>query len=669
MTKVFCLLYAENVILCEKIKIDKNIGDRIMTKTGKSIYCGAIALVIFAMCRNYIPISNVMFYGIMCAVFICAALFVYFLYDKGMLGVQGKKCIENGWSIVPVLSLAVWMILFFVNETKIEHGLDENMLIRKQFPLVLWLAVTVLGTAVCLVILNRNFGDAKKKFKAKIRAIVSVLFAIGTSVQIYAPNIFLDVQGGTYHSHAYTNSIINVCWLIPYSEDMQALYGHYAIFYMPFLKVLHSLFDVDYLTGCFLVSAVIAGVSILLYLWIINYFAKKDVIFYLAMLAIGEYYFMLMQGGVFLQVHPHRMIFPILVMALALLECRMNKKYSFAAVMILAFSTVWSTEVGLVLMVAFALYRWVQKVMDGNAFCLRKVFLFFNEFGIYFVIPFAAAYGIVNGYNLLAKGPLLDIPEFMFPLISDRGYVGAIELPLPDVTHAWIGVSVLFLIPVCIVAFSVLFPVKGKDTKWHPFYFLNGIMGLGLVVYYVNRAAEGSLFIILFLMLILQVIILQKAQDVYETRKTENRFLFLSMRVITTMILFVMAFDCVYSMPKAWKMSSETIWKRAELQEFMDYVYVQVPPDAVSFGEAVPEIMSMIDRDTHLHTTEWSYKNTPIETMERVRYGLEGEKWIFCNLYTLYLMQEEFPGLTDQYELREVFTYGGAEFGFWEIKE
>ena len=71
-------------------------------------------------------------------------------------------------------------------------------------------------------------------------------------------------------------------------------------------------------------------------------------------------------------------------------------------------------------------------------------------------------------------------------------------------------------------------------------------------------------------------------------------FPMLSLRVITTFILFVMAFDSIYSMPKAWKTSAETIWKRDELLEFTEYVYEQIPPDAVSFGEGVPELMSMI---------------------------------------------------------------------------
>lgn len=644
-----------------------------MSKTAKSLYCGTIGMILFVTLRNYVSVRNMVFFVIMCMVFTATALGTYLVLNK-------KNDLENNiscrkwWEVLFVFSLIVWMVLFFVNETKAEQSLDKDALIRSYFPFPIWFGITLAGTLICVWILNKKPITGSGRINGVVRGIVSLLFTIGTSVQFYAPNVFLDLQGGTFHSHAYTNSIINVCWLVPYSKDMQAMYGHYAIFYMPFVKALHSLLDMDYLTGLFIVTAVVAGISILLYLWVLNYFAKHDLIYYLGMFAIGEYYFMLMQGGVYLQVHPHRMIFPILLLAFVLLEYKKEREYKIISIVILTLSLVWSTEVGLVMMLAFALYRWVVHIMDGCGLSVKKCLLAGKELVLYFVIPFAAGYGVVNAYNvILAKGAAIDLREFLYPLISDRGYVGTVELPLPGVTHSWIGASVLFLVPIGLVMLSVLFAKKNQDTKWQPFYFLIGIMSLGLMLYYINRPAMGSMFIILFLMLILQAVILQKSQNIYIEWKEnkedvfhkEYRFFFLSLRIITTVILFVMAFDCVYSMPKAWKTSVETVWKRQELQEFMDYIYVQVPTDAVYFGEPVPEMLSMIDRDTHLHTTEWSITNMPIDTMERIRYALEGEKWIFCNLYSLWTMQEEYPGLTDGYELNEIFEYGGHQFGFF----
>lgn len=202
-------------------------------------------------------------------------------------------------------------------------------------------------------------------------------------------------------------------------------------------------------------------------------------------------------------------------------------------------------------------------------------------------------------------------------------------------------------------------------------------MCLGLMLYYINRPVEGCIFITMFLMLILQSVILQKSQDMYlEWKEAKDslfakpdRFLFLSLRVITTFILFIMAFDSIYSMPKAWKTSSETIWKRNELIEFTEHIYNQIPPDAVSFGAGVPELMSLIDRDTHLNTTEWSYLNMPLDTMEEIRYDLEDEQWFFCSLFSLWYLQDNYPGLTDHFVLHETFEYNGEEFAFYRREE
>ena len=642
-----------------------------MCKSTESILVGIIAFIGVGMFRNIVPVSNMLFFVLMCIAFLSVTLLSSVMIEKKRIGITSRR---KAYLILPILFLAAWMVLFFVNETKIEGSLKEELLIRSYFPLSVWLLVTGIGTGICLLLLNKSGKHINKKYKKILRAVVTIIFSVATSVQFYAPNIFQDVLGGTYHSHAYTNPIINVCRWIPYGDHMEALYGHYAILFMPILKVMHKFFHIDYLTGIFIVVACIVGISIWLFAWVINYFAKNELIFYLSLFAIGEYYFMLMRGGVYLQVHPHRMIFPILLTALALLEYRQKKHYDVIAIVTLSLSLVWSTEVGLVMMVAFTLYRFVQHLVEKQRFTWKDIRILKAEFEKYFFLPFVFAYVIVNAYNVVAGGMILNLKAFLFPLISERGYISQIELPLPDVTHAWIGTAVLFLIPVGLTALVVWFPQKNRKDNKTPFYFLIGIMGLGLMLYYINRPVEGSLFLLMYLMLILQTIILQRAQDEFVQWKkdkrnaveVDNRFLWLSMRVITVVILFTMSFDSLYSMPDAWKQSKETIWKRQELFEFAQNIGWSVEPTLASFGEGVPELLSMIDRDTYMHTTEWSYKNMPLDTMEKIRYDLEETNGFFCNMYSLWIMQEEFPGLTEQFELYDLYEYNGVQFGVFK---
>lgn len=94
----------------------------------------------------------------------------------------------------------------------------------------------------------------------------------------------------------------------------------------------------------------------------------------------------------------------------------------------------------MVTMLAYTAYSWAWYAMDGERFSIHKVGLLFRELVIYVLLPFVLAYGVINGYNLLAGGSILNFEEFMFPLISDRGYIDSIELPLPgcDTCMDWI---------------------------------------------------------------------------------------------------------------------------------------------------------------------------------------------------------------------------------------
>ena len=405
-----------------------------MTREVKSFMAGSAAFFLFAMMRNMIPLHNMEFFVSACVVFALVTLAAYFLtgrYEKGL-----NRRWEKAGSILAIVCLAGWMAAFYVNETDAVDPLEETELIRRYFPFPVWITLMTAGVLLCLFILRKNYGGRFMRAGKRIRVLAALLFTAGTSVQFYAPNVFREVQGGLYHSHAYTNSIINACWLIPYSKDMQSLYGHYGILYMPLLKFLHRCFHINYLTGISIVTAVLAGISILVYLYLLNYFAKSDLIFYLGMFAIGEQYFMLMQGGVYLQVHPHRMIFPVILAALALQEYKKGKNYNIAAVILITLSFIWSTEVGIVTMLSFGLYRWVQQIMDGKGLSVRKILLLFRMLALYAIVPGVLAYIVINGYNLLAKGPVLNMREFLFPLISDRDYIENIELPLPEIGRA-----------------------------------------------------------------------------------------------------------------------------------------------------------------------------------------------------------------------------------------
>ena len=162
----------------------------------KGFGVGIVAFILFTMMRNIIPLHNMLFFVMACVVFAAAALLSYSFISK--ISENTNPIISKIWNILIAAMLGIWIILFGINETNTEHALDASELIRRYFPFPLWIALMFAGTITCLFFLRKSPSEKTQKIRGKIRLIIALLFTFGTSIQFYAPNIFQDIQGGTY---------------------------------------------------------------------------------------------------------------------------------------------------------------------------------------------------------------------------------------------------------------------------------------------------------------------------------------------------------------------------------------------------------------------------------------------------------------------------------------
>ena len=123
-----------------------------MSLRGKSICIGSLGFIVFALLRNFIPLENKGFFILACVIFVAVALVSYYIAER----VKQEYHPKNGgilWSILPIIALVVWMILFYINETNTEYALDSEALIRKTFPFPLWILLMLAGTGLCIFLL------------------------------------------------------------------------------------------------------------------------------------------------------------------------------------------------------------------------------------------------------------------------------------------------------------------------------------------------------------------------------------------------------------------------------------------------------------------------------------------------------------------------------------
>ena len=681
-----------------------------------SLIVASFAMLLFTCFKDSIPLHNISFYFGSCFIFIVVASVCYIILEH----VVSKKCLAAGklpfyqtangemlLSGIAVSAFFIWMIVFFRYEDMVT-SLEKPAFLRDLFPFYGWLLFMLGFVAIILVAIHftgknvfvaseTSNPKSKISLKGSLRFIVSILFTAYTCPIFYAPNLFLDVQGGTYHSTAYTNSIIMTCWRTPYSWRMHDYYGHYGILYMPFLKVMRRLLNINFWTGTCIMIVVFSAISILGFLYVLNYFIKNDIIFYLSMFAIGNEFFMMMRGGEHYQVFPHRMLFPILLVAYAVWEKKHNLKSSGLAniflIALLALSTVWSVEVGSVGLLAFVAYRWIDHIYDGKVFSVNKALSLIKYGVLYFFLPFVLAYLLVGVYNAWAGGDMfMDFKEYMYPLISDKGYLQHIELPLPGAEALWVGMTILFLSVICMTALPAIFS-KENPKPLYPLYFFMSVISVGNLTYYINRPVYSTVVINMYFAIIMVGIIFEKTQNYYLKWKKHRQLLKnesdvpeaadyfsipeitvgktifnLSFRLVALFILSIMFVDSIYYLPQVYPAQRETVWKMDEFDEFAQHIYIQVPPMAYYVGEGVPELAAYLDRDPGVHCTEWSINNMTNEEEAALWNDITEEKpqWMFWNLASLAQAQENDPGFTDEYyRVNDLWEYGQAQFGFF----
>ncbi len=644
---------------------------------------GILFFGIFVLLRGLIPLGNMSYYVAACFIFAAATVTTYILLQAGKLPFLASPKVESGMFVTSIIIFMMWMIGFFISEPEVTAP-DLPAPLRQVLPFYVWLLI-ILVALVIVTFLFRLFQNIKSgKISFTIRCIVSIIFTAIASSMLYSPNLFRDIQGGTYHSTAYTNSIIMACWKTPFSEAMHDYYGHYAILYIPFIKVLRKLFGINFWIGTCIMITIFTAITILGFAYALNFFAKNEVIFYLSLFCIGNQLFMKQRGsGVYYQLFPHRFLFPTLLLAFCIWEKKHkiidSVKSNIIATILLTLSVVWSTEIGIVCLLSFFAYRLFCKLYDKEPFDVKKLIPCVKYLFTCIVIPFALAYLFVGIYNAWAGASLfMSFKEYMYPLISDRNYLAEMEFELPGITSLWVMITVLFMTFICMIFIPVL--VGSKEIKDdYALYFLMAVLSEGSLFYYINRPVYGCIVIVIFFAVILLAVIIEKTQhysihikDIAIAIKQPggaSKVFHVFYRYIAMFILITMFIDSVYYLPESIRTAKETIWNMEDYDEFTHYIYEQVPPQAYYIGEGVPELAAYLDRDPSLHCTEWSINNMTPAELCAVGQKIEQElpQWIFINLASMAELQTHCgPVINDHYSMHEVMEYNGVEFAMFD---
>ena len=542
---------------------------------------------------------------------------------------------------------------------------------------------------VCICIVAENIFFISLVRKSSIHLKNTGLFSLYgmltllTAYNFYTPAVFLRDEPDRLHMDAYFNSVYNVLHGQPYTEFTTSIYGHYGIFYKFPLKILGGDL-IDFI----LLNSIIGGLCFLAMFLALHFIVKNDLLRILGSVAM-TLPILSMRSGNYWQLWPHRILFMSLMlcfMAFCVRFQKLNRITCILGYLLAMAATLWNTESGLFCAVAWAGF-WILRHLCQGKKKLSEVLLCIigHLFGI--VLSFLGAWGIVECYNLFSGGTVQGIHEFLFPLLQSSYMDDLLRVDLPDFPSAYIPILALLLLAVANgIAQMWIFHkdeiIPEKDRLISCYVFATGVLALGQMTYFINRAAYHNLEICHLPCILLLCILAEKGiKFVQEFRFSDIRTCQSSQicqGAFTLTALIVLFTLCSGNLIQYGTNTSlrQQLHNKTDLRDFAAHIAANIPENTYAFGIGVPEIYAILRWDTQCYTLDFPDLSLRPQVgdyvMDDIREKdlpgfLAGEGT--TTRMKKYSSSEKYQWLMQHYEVSQTFEFQGAELTYYTRKK
>lgn len=423
---------------------------------------------------------------------------------------------------------------------------------------------------------------------------------------LYVPNLF---GSDSYHITASNQSIYNVAFDIPFSTITTGIYGHYAIFFWPFLK----LFGHQANTVALMIAAVAVATEILV-LYVIDHVLNRSFLKIVAAIAsimpIVSIY-----NRVYYQVHPLRTLPPVLILAYCVFFSKRKgasaAKFIAYGYLLCSLCMVWITDIGAITTVAFSLFICVS-ALRKYPLCSKQMIktIFICIAGC--LMSVLGMILIINFYNVIIAGGSLVFRSCFFPFIGGRGFSKSLMIPLQWGNFSWIWVLALFFagIMISIRKTSLLESSALDESPSLPDSILcfSSIIALGQVMYYLNRSVYWNLTIIIAEAVICMSIIVEKGTNYCIRNKCSIS------GAVASGIVFSILFELSLLICGTFSFTATSLQARINAGQYnMDEMYriaeeieKSIPADTPGYGFGVEEVYSLLGWDSKFHVRDIS---------------------------------------------------------------
>ena len=518
----------------------------------------------------------------------------------------------------------------YLNENTLFPGDAAAYAMRHYFPHPVYFGF-ILVPALILYVFGK-FGTGKNRV---IRLMTALLLSLFSAFYAWCPEPFMDNGGGILHVDAYT--------------------GHQGILYLPLVR----LFGSDY-RAVTLAICVFTFIAFMAASYAADALIGKNIVFFFTMLAVLGTTTLLTRRGLYYQINPHRLLFPMLALAYLAWELKHPGKGTSAPRLIVRFvitslAFVWNFETGLftAVMFAFCLFLRTHYGEKWFSFAALKTSVLLI---VFVVMSLACAVGIVEVYNMAAGGGLLSFRQFIYPLFSGTYNVNNLSLPLPSVGH-------LYFLQILLFGFTLLPILRGRteasDEERQVGVFAVGIAlsGFSSMIYFINRPAYGNMSIAFIQMALLAGYAADRFMDrdtLFEGGVKAYRLCRYVIGCALFFAIFWISIESVLYIQQGVSFRQGGGWNMTAEEETLLKIRSDVPADTFAVGMGVPQLYYELGWDPQIYPTDFPDMND--ENLNFIRSELKNQKAVLTS----------YPDIVpEDFTLRETYVIGPIEFGYY----
>jgi hypothetical protein len=465
------------------------------------------------------------------------------------------------------------------------------------------IVVIVLATAILLWLATKEktSGRIQLCFILCIYAFAIFQYASYT----YNPNIFTT---DAYHVTAVQTSIYNVAFNTPFTTVNSSIYGHYALFFLPLVKLFGHR-EIILAIG----MTFFAVVSQALLFYSMHKLIRSNVLRAIGACA-SVVTVAIMRTEAYWQTWPLR-ILPVSVILAFTVWCyshdnKMNLKRTTIGYCLCSLCILWVTDFGLGVTLAYSAYLCIWHWQNERVFSPKMVQVYISVV-LCFIGAVVGMIVIINIYNLLCGGHI-EIQACFYPFIGSGTYIESLQFPILWGNRSWIHITILF-------TFCLALGLVGKKHAAFfdhpdrlPLVALMAILGFCATSYYYNRAVYFNLDVslnsaILCMMYLAQI-------GLHQIRLTQPCIKAGASQIIVKSIFIGLSATCFLSLTsltllllQQWPIALNArmeMYKQDSLNEYSRLVQEAVPADTYAWGLYTQDVYAQLGWDPQYHSKD-----------------------------------------------------------------